>query len=900
MKKAVKLSVSFLVAAAIFVNGLPSLACGPQYLSPVFQFEHAPERPWTDFASGKLGIVKPTHRRIVLYGAYRYLTGGSLSADEQKAIIEVWEAGFNRQDFHENDLTDAVRAWVKERKNVAEEEKPPAIYTERQYGGGYDYFPNCSKNAFEIAREILADRALRYGRESKDVQDWLKAQDQVFTNCSTGAVTPDQLTLDRSEWLRKDRDYQIAAARFYSMNYADARQRFMAIAQDNDSPWRETADYLVARTLVRQASVGGNKARQTALYAEAENYLNTSLARTPKYYEASQKLLNLIKFRLRPQERVQELALSLNLQQSGEALRQDLIDYTWLLDKFEAEAAKAEDARKRSLDSANSGNGNRPGKISKIAPSEYELREKERQEKLEQGYIEVQPYIENANVKSEYVKPDISESEIYAVFERQLDRPLTDKERTHVIEALKGEYSSSVSRNYSSGYENEYYDETSLNLAILPDFLRQDDLTDWLYTFQFQDEQSYTHSFARWQQTESELWLLTAISKAKANSTGAKFLIAAAEKANRDSVAYATIAYHLTRLYIEQGKIKEARTFLDSIINSPLDLPISTRNMFAEQRMHVADNMDDFLKYALRKPFGFGYSDEARTFADLIAERKNWWSAESYPDQTREQYDEEIERDFADKVVWQDRQFFDWDITEVMNRQFSTDMLISILQNKEFPDYWKPRLVTAIWTRAYLLKDEKTALAFAPEVMKAYPRAERAMLAYLNAPTPAQRDAAGLMAILRERYLSPYMEGSFGKENFDEFDTWSDDRWWCQQYEIEDLGDADLQRRTAFVPPFLNPAQKTKSKQEAAKLKTLGDGVDYLTKRVMAWAIRSPLDKRIPEALYIINRSNQWTKYSCGERSEEVREKTADLLKKKYLNSSWAQKLINEENEENK
>ncbi len=75
------------------------------------------------------------------------------------------------------------------------------------------------------------------------------AQDKVFTNCSSGKQIPDEANVSMPEWLQKDRAYQLAAASFYSLDYADAKRRFAEIALDFQSPWQETADYLVGRTL---------------------------------------------------------------------------------------------------------------------------------------------------------------------------------------------------------------------------------------------------------------------------------------------------------------------------------------------------------------------------------------------------------------------------------------------------------------------------------------------------------------------------------------------------------------------------------------------------------------------------------------------------------------------------
>ncbi len=245
----VKFAVAVGLTCCIFFNGLPAVkACGPSYLAPIFEFSNAPERPWTDFASGKLGIIKPTHRKIVLFAAYRYLKGGGFSQDEQKDLVSVWDADFNYKDNGDNDVTNAVKAWIKARQNVIKnEEKLPTIYTERDYGG-YDYFPNCTKNAFEVAKETLETRI---SNNEKDVQEWIKGQDKVFANCASGAEMPNEIGKDSPEWLQKDRDYQIAAALFYSTKFGDAREKFEKIAEDSDSPWKETADYLVARTLIR-------------------------------------------------------------------------------------------------------------------------------------------------------------------------------------------------------------------------------------------------------------------------------------------------------------------------------------------------------------------------------------------------------------------------------------------------------------------------------------------------------------------------------------------------------------------------------------------------------------------------------------------------------------------------
>lgn len=275
----------FVLFAAVLSNGFPvAQACGPYYLTPVFDYKYAPENPFTDFADGKLGIVKPSYHRVVLIAAYRYLNGGTFTADERKALVDVWNADFNNKDFTDTDVSEAVKLWVEKRKEILPKgETLPPIYTEKSYGG-YDFFPNCTKNAFETAAQTLSDRAASYGAENQFVKNWVAAQDAVFFNCASNKEIPQSLDQTAPEWLRKDRAYQQAAAEFYSLDYEKAKADFAAIAQDFDSPWRDTADYLVARTLIRQASLALDESKRNAIYEEAELRLHNLSSSGGKFF----------------------------------------------------------------------------------------------------------------------------------------------------------------------------------------------------------------------------------------------------------------------------------------------------------------------------------------------------------------------------------------------------------------------------------------------------------------------------------------------------------------------------------------------------------------------------------------------------------------------------------------
>jgi hypothetical protein len=919
----------FLLFILLFQIAAPAFACGPSYITPVFDYKHAPEEPFENFAAGRIGIVKPTYRRVVLFAAYRYLNGGGFSAAEQKGLVDVWNAEFNNRSFDDDDVSEAVKAWVERRNEVMkDEEKLPSIYTEREYGS-YDFFPNCTKSAFETAAQTLTDRITSYGAENKSVQAWVKAQDEVFMNCASGQAIPEPANLDAPDWLKKDREYQIAAANFYSLNYETARGIWTRIADDSDSVWSETADYLIARTLVREASLSKNPEKSKEIYGQAEAHLYRLTARGGKFYGAAVKLLNLIKYRLHPEERARELAGSLTVSGGDDNFRQNVVDYHWLLDKFEKQILEAEEERKKELE------------------RQSEMERTEQQQYRQETNANARPLADaNANVSSTNSNTTSSENtasnvtinqtpgdaitlkqvmdeavsfgitigentyrsftflaeqtdeEIYAEVEREIGRKLTDKEKEIVQEARRDSYRRKTNKQTYKAYEGGYYGSEETTLALLPQFLRQDDLTDWLFTYQIGDPAAYEHALLRWQQTKSDLWLMTALAKAETTSNDLKRLLVEAERIDRNAPAYATVAYHAARIYIEQKKFAEARRVLDEVLNSTLDLPISTRNQFLQQRMALAETLDEFLQFAQRKPFGFDFEGSTGTIDQFIAEQKSYYDPKYNTEQTREEFEREVEDRLKMEKQWQDRTMFDEDAVEIINQHFPLAVLLEAEKSPALPEYLQKRLALAIWTRAVLLDDDGAARKISPEVVKFAPELSTHWTPYQNALTPLERKRAALFLILKNPILTPIIESGMGKTDNETGDFDSDD-WWCTPYDSDyDEKGEKVGFRLPARPAFLTKAQSDAAQAERAKLKQLGDAPHFLGETVLEWQRLAPTDKRVPEMLYIVYKANGWTKYGCGN-NEELKEKIAKVLKTRYPKSKWTATLIQEETQNN-
>ncbi|HEV7747364.1 MAG TPA: hypothetical protein VGO56_20370 [Pyrinomonadaceae bacterium] len=321
---------------AVLLQAPSSSACGPFALEAIFSFSVHPEYPLEKYAAGDLGIVPPTYARSYLVVAYRYLNGDGFSQAEREALVELWH---DRLDLRwEAGDEQAVKTWLDARQKIDGVGEAPKIevFRNREKPNEYESYLNCQNDSFETAATTLEARIGRFGADKAALKDWVAAQDQVFANCSEGQHIPAALAADTDALLQADRQYQTAAANFYSGNFAAAQTLFESIAADAKSPWRANAPYLVARTILRKASLGPDETKKGTL-AEAEQKLNDVLTNKElkASHAAAKRLLSIVRLRLHPEDRLHELAVSLASKSGTANLKQDLWDYTVLLDQSE-------------------------------------------------------------------------------------------------------------------------------------------------------------------------------------------------------------------------------------------------------------------------------------------------------------------------------------------------------------------------------------------------------------------------------------------------------------------------------------------------------------------------------------------------------------------------------------
>lgn len=270
------------------------------------------------FGRGEIGVVRPRYRRANLAIAYRTLSGLDPLQVSESPIPQSWpdDSGW-REIAKQTGWTAAASPRTRRLIDYA----TPI---------------NCLQHAYDTAVRTFAARQQRYGAGSDALRAWVEAQSAVFANCDEEPLLlPAPAPASADDLTRADRAYQTAAAYFYGMQFEEAERRFRAIAADSRSPWQPYGRYLVARSLLRQATLGdgSDEAKQRALLAaERELLAVTSDPVAAPVHASAKGLVGFVRLRARPLDELRERSSRLTAT-SGAVPQSDLRDLTYLLDR---------------------------------------------------------------------------------------------------------------------------------------------------------------------------------------------------------------------------------------------------------------------------------------------------------------------------------------------------------------------------------------------------------------------------------------------------------------------------------------------------------------------------------------------------------------------------------------
>lgn len=406
--------------------------------------------------------------------------------------------------------------------------------------------------------------------------------------------------------------------------------------------------------------------------------------------------------------------------------------------------------------------------------------------------------------------------------------------------------------------------------------LREDDLTDWVLTFNSPGADAGQHALERWRSRHSLTWLVAAISGVVPTDPASTELRAAAQRVPRASPAYLTVTYHRLRLELAAGRQEELRTELAKLLASrDWQGQPSALNLFRAQALPLARSYDEFLSLAPRAVAGYAYSAMPAGYSLDV-----FYSPDTPFPSGAEQ-----------------KTLFDVDSARVFSFALPLSMLTQAATGKTLPAHLRRRWALAAWTRAFLLGDEPAALKLVPTLHELAPELKPYLEPYAAAANSQARRYDGLWMLLKSPGLQPFVEAGTGRlDSLVERDRLRDN-WWCV---VDPRMGLDLpaswgmpQRQSPNPPappapaaPFLSTSQQAAARAELARLETAGVATDFLSCQVLDWAKQQPEDPRIPEALslVVILPHAGCTEDQTGRFSHAA----YDLLHSRYGSTSWA------------
>jgi hypothetical protein len=318
--------IAVLVGALLLATPSGMDSCGIPYSIPVFATAQRPA-DLQSFANGKLGVLRRSYGHKFLIGAFRILSGVPLTSGETESLWGTSSQGASSGNWNS---VPGLDSWIAARRSVPVLPTAPAPERDKTVtiGGSIYSYVNCQTDAFVTASSTLSTLNDAWGEQDLRTLDWVRAQDMVFSNCSgSAAVIPAELS-DSDPLPAAYRKYQIAAAYFYSGQFRKAVEVFRQISTDTNSPWREWAPYLIARSLLRAGMIDND----LAAFREGKNQLD-SIMRNPDltdWHEPSLGMLHLWQLRVEPRTRFAELSADL-MRPSQSDINQTVIDFLYLL-----------------------------------------------------------------------------------------------------------------------------------------------------------------------------------------------------------------------------------------------------------------------------------------------------------------------------------------------------------------------------------------------------------------------------------------------------------------------------------------------------------------------------------------------------------------------------------------
>jgi hypothetical protein len=388
----------------------------------------------------------------------------------------------------------------------------------------------------------------------------------------------------------------------------------------------------------------------------------------------------------------------------------------------------------------------------------------------------------------------------------------------------------------------------------------------------------------RWHDGHALPWLAAAMMFLDPGDADTAEAIMASQAIDASSPAHDTLAWNRLRLLIGLGKTDDARAELDRQLADP-SLPEGVDNLLRYQRLKLARNIGEFVKFAVRRgEFLMYVYDPSTNLAAVplpLAPRK--WDPET-----------------ASFVSWRpelmqkDPLFFDADGAYAMSSFMPLPMMAQVVLAPTLPANIKRDIGLAVWTRAVLLDDTDTAKAMAEAIAPFFPQYADDWRSYRAAATAEARRVEAALILLKLPAARPYPDSGLGYVYKRDKIGLYGPRWWASGDgpfgERDDNGTPLLCPDCALplplvAPPFITAKDTTRARADNDRLGKLPGAPAWLGSVVIPWAKAHLSDPRVPEALHNVVRATQY-----GDMDSETSEAAYNLLHSRFPKNPWTAK----------
>jgi hypothetical protein len=405
--------------------------------------------------------------------------------------------------------------------------------------------------------------------------------------------------------------------------------------------------------------------------------------------------------------------------------------------------------------------------------------------------------------------------------------------------------------------------------------ITRDDLDDWVLAIQGRGQEALDRALARWNETQSPLWLVPVMWKLPADHPMAAAVLQAASRVGGKTPAYPTLSFLRVRLLMRMGRQNEARSLLATLPATPRpDFQAEAVNLLQAERLMLARSLEELLVNAPR------------------AIVTNFTSNVGTPPR--------IERKTFEKPA------FDEDAATIFSIRLPLTRLVAASTAQALPGRLRLRVAAAAFARAIVLRRDDLGVQLATVLRGLAPALQNDLDRYINAANAEDRHLAAVLLLLRTPGVHANIRGldddrSYGAAGAErEFSHESGRNWWCgfdlisepdkrhtQSSELIELLYPD--HRVPF-PAFVTTAEQGATERELRATAAVGSGRSYVTAEAIKWAAARPTDPNAAEALARAVEGWRWSACGDDQSGSELPRRAFQTLHSKFPQSDWAKR----------